>query len=121
MNRQLQGKVFKGTGVASGSLDPLMAKIRERSGCPNLQRGTLNVRLADPYPGHTDFEFLAHEHAHHEDVKFERCRVAGIPALIMRTSTNFHGDSVLELMAESHLRSVLGVVDDDTVIIEVFD
>jgi hypothetical protein len=107
--RKLRGEIIKGAGVATRSLDPLFEEIRRRSGLHNLVPGTVNVRLKHWYPGHLDVTLLAHEHGHHEHLFLERCQLFGKDGLIVRTSTNFHGPAVLELMAQEHLKSAHGL------------
>jgi hypothetical protein len=118
--RDLQGIVFKGAGVAGNCLKPLLPAIRHRTGLTNLLPHTLNIRLPVAYTGTRDFIFEAKAHSHHEDVYLERCRVRGLDALIMRTSTNHHGASVLEIMAEVFLKQHFGITDGDVVTIQVY-
>jgi len=120
---RLVGMVFSGAGVARQSLEPLMADIRRVSGLRELLPETLNVRLGHPYRLHPDpdLTFWAHEWNHPEDVFLQRCRIFALDALIMRTSTNYHGDSVLEIMAEQRLRATFGLDDGSQVEVEVHE
>jgi hypothetical protein len=60
-----------------------------------------------------------------EAMWFERCRLRrdnkSIRALIIRTSTDYHGFSMLEIMAECDLRDFFSLKDGDEVQVEVFD
>jgi len=121
-SRTLKGTVFSGFGVATGSLRPHMRAIRTQTGLPNLVEGTLNLRLHDgSYSGHPDYIFQKGHYNQNEDTYFERCRIQGMPALIMRTSTNAHGHGVLELMGEVKFRDQLNLKDGDSLEVEVFD
>jgi len=42
-----------------------------------------------------------------------------VPALIARTSTNYHGCKVLEIMAAEHLRNSHGLGDRDIINVQV--
>lgn len=59
-----------------------------------------------------------------EDLLFERCQVpldgVMVPAWIARTSRNFHGDHVLEIMAADRLRQRYGSKDNDYIYLQVF-
>jgi CTP-dependent riboflavin kinase len=59
-----------------------------------------------------------------EDLLFERCQVlldgVRVPAWIARPSRNFHGDYVLEIMAEERLRQRYGLKDNDNIYVQVF-
>jgi hypothetical protein len=61
----------------------------------------------------------------HEHLVFERCILllpggARVPALIGRTSNNFLGPSVLEVMAEEHLRTRYALAKGDRIDVEVW-
>ena len=120
-SRILIGKVFTGSGAAYHQHKSHMPEIRAKSGLLNLVGGTLNVRLTEPYVIRHDLTFTREEWERGEDTFFEHCRIRGKGALIMRTSTNFHGDTALELMAECKLRDTYGLEDEDDFEVEVFE
>src|SRR5579863_9637013 len=120
-SHRLKGTICKGVGVAVISLQPYMNAIRQQTGLKNLVDGTLNLRLVNgTYVGHPDYIFQRGKYNPDEDTYFERCMVRGLPGLIMRTSTNFHGHSVLELMGEVRFRDQYALKDGDQLEIEVF-
>lgn len=114
----LQGRVSSGFGVAREHLAPIAGLIRERTGLRTLAPGTLNLRLGVPYRFHPDAE-ITHAEYGYERLKLQRCCVQGYRAVILRPETheagNGHGDAHIELLAEIHLRSALGLQDDDVV------
>ncbi|HSM36060.1 MAG TPA: DUF120 domain-containing protein [Longimicrobiales bacterium] len=120
MERVLDGIVSDGKKVAGRVLGRYIDQIRATVRLPSLLPNTLNVNLQFPYRLRPDFTISRHDWAHHEDVSFEACRVGDVPAVIMRTSTNYHGDHVLEIMAEVNLREALGVETGDAVEVTVF-
>lgn len=112
----LQGRVSTGFGVAGEHLAPIAGLIRERTGLRTLVPGTLNLRLGAPYSFAPDAE-ITHAEYGYERLKLQRCCVAGYRAVILRPESheagNGHGDAHVELLAEVHLRSALGLQDDD--------
>ena len=116
----LKGIVFTGANVALKSLSPLFEQIKYRSGISSLIPGTLNLKLAQDHIGYLDIIFLAHEYNHHEHVFLERCNIFNKKALIARTSTNFHGNTVIEVIAQEHLRETYDLKDGDEVEVEVY-
>ncbi len=125
--KHLVGAVETGVGAASSSLAPLLSIIREASSLRDLRPETLNVRLREPYVLRPTFTIHGSKVGRNEDYHFEVCRVHDLPhfraflGLIMRTSTNYHGESVLEVMAEVNLRERLGLSDGTSVEVSVFD
>jgi len=123
----LVGTVETGVGAASRSLAPLLSIIREASSLRDLQPATLNVRLSAPYVLRPTFTIFGNEVGRDEDFHFEVCsihdlkRVRAFLGVIMRTSTNYHGDDVLEVMAEVNLRERLGLADGSSVELSLFD
>src|SRR5439155_23266588 len=109
---RIVGRVESGTGDGQNweKDRDLMPLIRQRTGFARLLAGALNVRVSKP----RDYIRADHEvrrdenHDRHEDVRFERCRIsrngASVRALFIRTSTNFHGHSLLEFMDQYPLR-----------------
>lgn len=121
--KTIRGVLTTGLGCAkTWGID----EIRKATGCPGLQPGTLNVRLDIPYKVRTD-ALLRRENRIdklNEDLLFERCQLLFgeviIPAWIARTSRNFHGDHVLEIMAEERLRQRYDLEDNDCIYLQVF-
>jgi CTP-dependent riboflavin kinase len=103
-----------------------IAEIREATGYNSLIPGTLNVKLDASHTLRSDFHLPREQRTdgRNEDLDFERCRLVmqhgTVRALIARTSTNFWGDEVLEIMAEEHLRSRYGLNDKDQVSVEIW-
>ena len=106
--------------------------IRLVTGWHRLERGTVNVRLEVPHTlrqppdFHLAREQRSPEYGHDdEDLDFERCFLvlpggARVRALIARTSRNFWGGAVLEVMAEEHLRTSYELKDGDGIDVEVW-
>ena len=98
-------------------------RIREIVGRPNLHEGTLNVQLSDAHIVTSHYTLPREENNRAEALYFERCTLfvgeEVIPALIARTSANFHGSKVLEIMADVHIRRTCGLHDGDEVSVEV--
>jgi CTP-dependent riboflavin kinase len=120
MAKKLKGEVFPGTG---NSVTWPTTRIREIVGRPDLHEGTLNVRLSVPHKVTAHYTLPRAENNRAETLYFERCVLfVGehvIPGLIARTSTNFHGPKVLEVMADVHIRRTCGLNDGDAVSVEV--
>jgi CTP-dependent riboflavin kinase len=114
----LEGRVTTGFGVAGEHLALVTDLICRRIGLPSLVPGTLNVRLGAPYRFEPDAEIAPDEYGY-ERLKLKRCCVRGVPAVILRPEThetgNGHGEAYLELLAGVHLRSTLGLRDDDLI------
>jgi len=126
--KTIRGKIFSGVGVARLVMPlDVMTMIRERTGFSNLKAGTLNVRLDQPHVHRADYTLAKEERTDgsQEDWRFELCRVSrndiGVRALILRTTTNYHGNCVLELMAEHGLRDFFKLNEGDEVQVEVTD
>ena len=120
--RILRGIVKTGLGDAKNW--PL-EQIRDVTGRANLLAGTLNVELEEPHSVRHDFTLHAtsRNDGRYEDLYFEECSLLiglkKVPALIARTSTNFHGNEVLEIMAAEHLRDNQGLGDGHTIGVQV--
>jgi CTP-dependent riboflavin kinase len=121
--KTIRGALETGLGCAK---EWSIGEIRKVTGFPSLQPGTLNVRLDAPHNIRTDALLLREGRIDNldEDLLFERCQLllggVTIPAWIVRTSRNFHGDHVLEIMAEERLRQRYGLKDDDYICVQVF-
>ena len=122
--RILQGRVFSGAGDAENWPTE---HIRTVTGYPCLKPGTLNVRLGEPHVLRHDFTLPREDRPDRqqrpENLYFESCWLLigtdRVRALIARTSTNFHGCEVLEIMAEEKLKQHYGLQDSDCVSVEV--
>jgi hypothetical protein len=81
-------------------------EIRKATGRTNLYAGTINVELDQPHKLRVDHTLDRRDRTDQrdEDLFFEDCwlitSTAKVSSVIARTSTNFWGDSVLEVMAE---------------------
>ncbi len=127
----LSGIVTTGYGAATPNLAPVMALIEARTGLANLAPGTLNVKIREEYIVRPDAlinpaEYPLNRETHlGETIKFQRCLVAGYKGLIMRPDSHeigagqFHGKSYLELMGQKHFRTLLHLVDESAVEIQV--
>lgn len=120
--RTLTGTITSGVGDAANW--PL-EQIREITGRAGLKAGTLNVKLEEPHFVRRDFMLPAalRRDGRREDLYFEECLLLVsqkiVPALIARTSTNYHGCAVLEVMAEEHIRNMYGLRDNDIIQVQV--
>jgi CTP-dependent riboflavin kinase len=121
------GRVRADTGTASKVMPELvMDVIRRQTGFPRLRPGTLNVKVEKPHAHRKDYTLLPADRPdrYREVWYFELCRISrrqhGIRALILRTAANYHGDCVLEIMAEEQLRSWLPVIDGEEVEVTIF-
>jgi CTP-dependent riboflavin kinase len=120
--RVLRGTVKAGVGDAKNW--PL-EQIRSLTGRSDLIAGTLNVELDEPHAVRRDYTLHAasRNDGRREDLYFEECLLLigskRVPALIARTSTNYHGQKVLEIMAAEFLRSSHGLCDGDVIKVQV--
>jgi hypothetical protein len=102
----LSGHIVQGCGDAVNW--PMADILKKVGSCfRHLHPGTLNVKLdANSHTLRPDFKLHRDERSdkavRHEDLGFECCRLVteggSLKALIARTSTNYHGDRVLEIM-----------------------
>jgi CTP-dependent riboflavin kinase len=120
--RILRGIVKSGVGDAANW--PL-EQIRTVTGRRDLIAGTLNVRLDEPHSVKRDYTLLqaSRDDGRREDLYFEECLLLiglkRVPALIARTSTNYHGCTVVEIMSAQHLRNNYELNDEDIINIQV--
>jgi CTP-dependent riboflavin kinase len=105
----------KGFGVAGDNLLPSVPLILQRTGLQSLEKGTLNLTLPAPYIVRADARLTGHEYVTGEAIKFQRCVVLGLRALIMRPETHEtipgygHGPAHIELMSPHNLTRTLGL------------
>ena len=124
----LTGVVRSGFGFASRDPAGLIDLVRENSGL-RVRPGTLNVVLESPRQIDPDFVLEAariRERAKlppgwARDYAVQRCTVNGLACLIMRPSNSVHDDHILEVMADVHLRTALGLADGSPVEVLVSD
>ena len=121
--KTLRGCVTTGCGDAKNwGIDA----IRKATGCNGLLPATFNVRLDTPHKLRVDATLSRGDRTDRrgEDLFFERCVLAlgggMVRAWIARTSTNFHGEHVLEIMAEEWLRKQYRLEDNDPIDVQVF-
>jgi CTP-dependent riboflavin kinase len=128
MGRRFEGTVQAGYGVGSQVMaDPVLAArqahhFRTFKPVP----GTLNVRLAERFDTAlftgtvTEWELGGYTEDHH----YRPVRIEGsIPGLVVQTA-NPGGDfpaRVVELIADRHLRTALGLSDGHTIAFELDD
>jgi CTP-dependent riboflavin kinase len=126
MGRRFEGTVQPGYGVGSQVMaDPVLAArqahhFRTFKPVP----GTLNVRLAEPFDRSlltgtvTEWELGGYS----EDHYYRPIRIEGsIPGFVVQTA-NPGGEfpaRVVELIADRHLRTALGLSDGDTIAFEL--
>jgi CTP-dependent riboflavin kinase len=117
---------IKGTGGATGRTSEVLELLRKKVGMPNLVSGTLNVKLDHPHQHKPDFEFLRAEwpKPETEDWFFEKCEVSfrGKVAigLILKTTTDYHGPTVLEIMSDKRLKKWFPLESGDEVEITLY-
>jgi len=98
-----------------------MPRIRNISGLGELKPGTLNIRLQHAYEERPDFTIpLCDEHPN-ESVSFQRCRVPGHDALIMRAQNGkkYHGLEVLEIMSDVNFRDRYSLNKESEIEVEI--
>jgi hypothetical protein len=124
--RTITGTVTgKGYGVAGDNLLLSAPLILRRTGLKSLEKGTLNLSIAEPYFVSADARLSGNEYFSGEPIKFQRCVIQGLRALIMRPETHEtnpgfgHGPAHFELMSEHHLTRTLGLSPGMQVEIEV--
>ena len=121
--RILRGKVSSRSKAACRNLKTVESLILQRTGLPSMAGGTLNVTLDHDYIVTADTSISPSEYRHGETLKLQRCRVRGHRMFIMRPHTHEppYGSAanVLELISPIKLRVGWGLVDGDTVEVEV--
>jgi CTP-dependent riboflavin kinase len=99
----LDGRIKAGCGDAKHWG---IEEIRKATGRGNLYGGTINVEIDHPHTLRVDHRLDRRDRTdqRQEDLCFENCwlitSTGKVSAVIARTSTNFWGDNVLEIMAE---------------------
>jgi CTP-dependent riboflavin kinase len=118
---KLLGKPVEGCKVASASLKELTPRICDISGLWELKPGTLNIRLQHAYEECPDFTLPPCDEHPNESVSFQRCRVLGHDALIMRTHNGkkYHGLEVLEIMSEVNFRDRYTLSEEAEIEVEI--
>src|ERR1700688_167218 len=124
ITKTLRGRIEAGCGNAGRTWD--ISEIQRVTGYTKLTNGTLNVRLEVEHNLRPDCNLRkeGRKDGIAEDLFFQHCvlviRNGRVPALIARTSTNYWGLSVLEIMAEENLRKRFCLQDGDVVDVEVW-
>ena len=134
----LTGTVVTGRGESAGRLERCVSALNKRGlKFPPLYFGTLNVRMLTPFPtpdwpniiSITPREIDSVDPVNVAGQKYRECwelipvisvNEQPVRAYIYRTTTNYHGDCVLELIAPD-LRDLLAVQEGALVRIEVDD
>jgi len=122
--RVLRGIVRSGRGDFGYWLTKLEVHYQRKTGM-KLFPGTLNLELSEPFrlpAGALRLE--AHEYGGSVSVSIVPCRVLGRRAFILRTDANeqgtgHHPRTVVEIACEVKLRDVHGLVDGDSVDVEL--
>lgn len=119
----LRGVVSSRFNAATPNLATVEPLLLERTGLPSMAPCTFNVTLPERYLVRADAIIHRHEYFTGELIKLQRCRAFGLRMVIMRPDTHEFGRSdwakVVELVSEFHLRKTFGLVDGDTVEVEV--
>ena len=120
---KLTGEVTTGYGLATSNLAPKLPLIESLMGIYNLLPGTLNIKLNSPYYADRSIKISKEEYYGFEEVYLQRCKVAGIPCILMRPQTHeegmAHGPNYLEIMSDFYLRSLLNLNDGEKIVIEI--
>jgi CTP-dependent riboflavin kinase len=120
--RILKGMIKSGVGDAKNWS---LGQIQTVTGRADLIAGTLNVEVDELHKLRCDFTLpaVSRKDGRQEDLYFEECLLLigskRVPALIARTSTNYHGQKVLEIMAAEHLRNSHGLEDGHIINVQV--
>ncbi len=122
--KTIVGTVQAGHGNASGFLIEVHPLIEARTGLSGLRPGTLNLKIDADYFVRQDAIVTKFEYKNHEALFFQKCRIGGLPCLIMRPEThetrrNAHGPAHLEIMAQVSLRDHCQLVNGSKVQVEL--
>lgn len=124
--RTLRGKVARGYGHASGTLERARPLVSKRIGLSLLCAGTLNVRLEHDYQMQDQIVLAPHEVNNVDELVLQRCRIGGFRSVLVRPyrekpkpGFDSNPPSVLEIMSERHLRTALKLENDSVVEVEV--
>jgi CTP-dependent riboflavin kinase len=121
--RLLTGQVSEGYGAASTNLAPVMGLIEGLTGLCGITPGTLNISIPDPHIVKAEWQINSEDYDGREALTFQRCRISGVRAIIMRPDSHkcgeAHGPAHLELMARVNLRQALGLKTGDSVEVEI--
>lgn len=111
MVQKIEGRVSKGLG---GSSKWMPAHI------PWLYPGTLNIILDEPRPKINWYNEI--ETSYNKPAKLAKCKINSVDAIIVKPPlTKLKNNTYLiEIAHQKNLRLLLGLCDNDTVIIEFF-
>jgi hypothetical protein len=109
----LHGVVYDGCQHAGPNLRRVLSLIEQRSKMQPLIEYTLNVRLRAQYIVEPAFVITRDEYNGAEELRFQFCKLADVPCLIMRPDSHElghgHGPTSIELMSTVWLRKTLGL------------
>ena len=119
-----QGRVAGGVGDLATWMIRYAAAYERAVGVA-LEPGSLNVVIDRPWAMQQPTVRLEAEEVG-VGIGLVRCQVGGLSGWIVRTDKNNqgwgdHGLDVLEIVSPVHLRTALGLVDGDDVVVEVDD
>src|SRR5260370_14296420 len=122
----LRGEVTSGRGGFGQWIEKLQDHYERKTGM-RLFPGTLNLRLSKPFSLSGDVIRLEkEEHGGRVSVSMIPCRILGREAFILRTDQNENGSghhpkTILEIATDVKLREAFGLMDGDTVEVEIPD
>ena len=120
----LRGEVTSGRGDFGQWIEKLQDHYERKTGM-RLFPGTLNLRLSEPFSLSGDVIRLEkEEYGGRVSVSMIPCRILGREAFILRTDQNENGSghhpkTILEIATDVKLRDAFGLVDGDTVEVEI--
>jgi CTP-dependent riboflavin kinase len=117
-----RGRVAGGVGDLANWMIRYAAAYERAVGVA-LEPGSLNVAIDRPWAMQRPTVRLEADEVG-VGLGFIRCRVGGLSGWIVRTDKNNqgrgdHGLDVVEIVSPVHLRTALGLVDGDDVVVEV--
>ena len=120
----LRGEVTSGRGDFGRWIEKLQDHYERKTGM-RLFPGTLNLRLNEPFSlSGSVIRLEKEEYFGRVSVNMIPCRILGRDAFILRTDQNENGSghhpkTILEIATNVKLRDVFGLVDGDTVEVEI--
>ena len=120
----LRGEVTSGRGDFGWWIEKLQDHYKRKTGM-RLFPGTLNLRLNEPFSlSGSVIRLEKEEYFGRVSVNMIPCRILGRDAFILRTDQNENGSgqhpkTILEIATDVKLRDVFGLVDGDTVEVEI--
>jgi len=120
----LRGEVTSGRRDFGRWIEKLQDHYKRKTGM-RLFPGTLNLRLNEPFSlSGSVIRLEKEEYGGRVSVNMIPCRILGRDAFILRTDQNENGSGhhpkiILEIATDVKLRDVFGLVDGDTVEVEI--